>query len=532
MKGIHFLFIAIFTVFLCNISYAQSSNKTSTAPQASTQKQTSYKKELNKFTVHTLPISYKFSFDNINAPGKGKNMGLIGINFLPQWTNWLSAGVAGYGSVSGTQGGYFSLGIAGNVNSPTWHHFLLDANLFAGGGGGHSSSVGNGSVIRASAGFMYQFKYFNIGLHYSYFDFPSASTNSSQIGVDISIPDTLLFSNPFNLGRSIENLGQLKGLDGKYLTFSHNYLAVLGQAYFQSSGTKDTAGQKQDGTIGLLGIEGGHFFTPHWYASIQAAGALSGITNGYMDVLAGPGYRFDYGRYLSFTAQLNLGAGGGGKVDTGGGFLVEPNVGVIYRFTPHWGAWLTAGYLDAPSGNLSAMTLSLKALYLFDVAKITKDITPRTFPMAYFTDWRIRVGNQTIFNAKRSSGTTNGNVNLVNINVDRLLNQYVYLSGEGESAYSGKNVGGLAVGLLGVGIQTSMRRQWQIYGEVMAGAAGGGGLALGDGAIIQPKVGVSYFFTPYIGAQAAVGQMFSLNHDLNNTTLDLNLVFRFARLEH
>jgi hypothetical protein len=492
-----------------------------------------FAKTTKKFKLHQLPINYQFSFDNMKAPGHHKQMGLVGINFLPEWTSNFSAGVAGYGTISGSQGGFFALGITTQFQTSPWHHILLNANLFAGGGGGHSSEVGNGSMLRASAGVMYQFQYFNLGLHYSYITFPDGKKlRSSQIGFDISIPSHLLFSNPFNIGKTVSSTSQLNWFSHQdQLLFSHNYVAALGQLYFQESGTKNISGVKQDGTMKLIGVEAGHFFTPHWYALVKAAGAFAGGPNGYMDAMGGTGYRFDLTQFISLTAQLNLGMAGGGRVDTGGGFVMEPNVGVIYRFTPHWGAWVSGGYLDAPEGHLRAMTLTLKALYLFDTAKLGKQKTSAAFQTAQFNDWRVRVGNQTIFDAKRENSKTRDSVNLVNINIDRLINHYVYITGEGESAYNGKNVGGLAIGMFGLGLQTSMKRPWQFYVELMGGAAGGGGLAFGDGAIIQPKIGVAYFTNPYFGAQASIGQMFSLDHDLNSTTLDLSLVFRLASLE-
>src|SRR5205823_4768819 len=115
----------------------------------------------------------------------------------------------------------------------------------------------------------------------------------------------------------------------KFLTYQRNDFSLLVQAYIQKKGTLNVAGQVQDGTIGLVGAELDHYLTENFFWSIKSAGAFAGMPNGYMDVLGGVGYRFPFTSYnLAIVPQFFAGAGGGGNADTGGGILLQPQIGL------------------------------------------------------------------------------------------------------------------------------------------------------------------------------------------------------------
>lgn len=473
-----------------------------------------------QLSSRSLPIDYQLSYDAVKTQGQSRRMGLVGFKVLPQWTKYFGLGVAAYAPITGETGGFYAWGVAANLKTPQWHRAYLSASGFAGGGGGHSSGFGSGSILNGDIALMYDFRYFSLGLHYSYFYFPSVHKQSKQLGLTLSLPYTLLYENPRLMGQSYQS---------HFLSTSKNYMALIGQAYVQKKGTKNTAGETQDGTVKLVGLDVGHYFTGHWFGHLKFAGAFSGIPNGYMDVLAGPGYSYYLSPMISLNAALDMGTGGGGAVDTGGGFLWGPELGVTAHFSPHWGMGLSSGYLDAPGGRFSAWTFSGELMYWFDSAVLVQEVNDEV--KAYETVWRVRAGNETVFDAKRASDEHNDTLQLVNISVDRMITPYFYLTGQGASAYSGYHIGGLQIGMLGAGVQTSSLHALQLYGELLAGAAGGGGLDLGKGGVMQPKVGLSYYFTPYIGLQTDVGELYGLDSHFHSTTVGLNMVVSFGQLE-
>ena len=123
-------------------------------------------------------------------------------------------------------------------------------------------------------------------------------------------------------------------------------------------------------------------------------------------------------------------------------------------------------------------------------------------------------------------------MHLICVKFDKLLNNYIFLTGQAHSAYSGNYVGGYAAGLVGVGIQSKaiLNDKLKANAEILIGAGGGGHLAIGQGAIAQSVFGLTYNFNNYFGVRLSTGELFALKDDLNNDIIDLGLVINFATL--
>src|SRR3990167_5748101 len=106
----------------------------------------------NKLWLQKQSGFFRFSFDDVHMPMGLANTGLVGINYFAEITPLVYGGIGGYGSVTGTQGGLFVLGFAGGVHKEFFPHWWADAGLFVGGGGGRSSYVGGGLMLRPSLG--------------------------------------------------------------------------------------------------------------------------------------------------------------------------------------------------------------------------------------------------------------------------------------------------------------------------------------------------------------------------------------------
>ena len=482
--------------------------------------------------LNELSTIWRLSFDSIKMPDNDGSMGLLGFYYLAKVSPFINGGIVGYSAISGNQGGLFVLGIEGNIYHRLISKLWINYGLFVGGGGG-KVGTGNGSMIRSQIGLSYDFERFKVGAEYSYVSFPDSRIQGKQVGLSIAIPTKFYYTNPNFIGRTINDLNMLNHSSSN-IVFNRIYMGIIVKNYFQEVATKNTFGEVQDNTIWLTGFELGRFMTKNTYILLKTSGAFKGNPHGYMDFLAGIGYNYPFiPKYLSLTGKITAGSGGGGYVETGGGLLVETNIGLTLNFTPNIAMQIDGGYLNSPYGNLKAISLTSKLLYSIETASIAPTTRTKSAEGIYnFNTWAIRITNQVYKHPKRNQNIANDNVHLICVKFDKLLNKYIFLTGQAHSAYSGNYVGGYAAGLVGVGIQskTIFNDQVKANAEMLIGAGGGGHLAIGQGAIAQSVFGITYNFTNYFSLRMSTGKLFALKDDLNNDIIDLGLVINFATL--
>lgn len=113
---------------------------------------------------------------------------------------------------------------------------------------------------------------------------------------------------------------------------------------------------------------------------------------------------------------------------------------------------------------------------------------------------RVRAMNQTYLKASDQWRTreVDQSVNNLGFALDYFITPKIYLSGQGLAAYSG-NAGAYMTGLLGAGVQQPISRDWFLTAEGLVGAAGGGTMAKGNGAVWQLNAGfgVSHHREPF-----------------------------------
>ena len=394
---------------------------------------------------------FRVSFENqINMPAPIPKMGLLNLSYFADLSPILYAGFGGYGSVTGTQGGLFTLGFGAGAHYEILPHIWPDASIFIGGGGGKSSLTGGGLMIQPQAG-----------------------------------------------------------------------LATLNQI--------------QDQTIDLVGAEFDHYFSDKVFWWLKTSGAFAGIPNGYMDVLSGLGYHAEIcNGPFSIIPAIGIGAGGGGLVETGGGFLVNPLLGIEWSILPKYSARISSGYIWSPKGNFSVVPITAEVIYHLDLAHIqSEEATYHNNPTTYSIEgWRFQILQQSYFTPQRSLSNITSAIQLIGVQIDQIMLPWLFFSYQATGAYIGDHAGGYATGMIGPGIQTRSfaNNTLQAFANVLIGAGGGGGLALSGGAIIEPQVGLRYAFTSNIGLQASVGELKALRDNLNTPVLNIGLTSRFDTL--
>ena len=502
----------------------------------------------NPITIpNTLPINYRIDYLQLRIPDQTNSLGLLGLhaqitpfkNTLP----YFYSGLGGYGAVRGNNSGFFALGLESGIQYPFAYSWVLDSGLFLGTGGGHglSSSIGDGSFLESHLGLDYNFNYFLLGLafsHWQFFDGELNNLNDNQILLNLTIPTD--FSYWPGWASFQNNLFKNNFLNNNY-QFSKNYFSITSSFYFPhffNSQIKNISGEKLTSSIGLVGFEIGHYFKPTepYFIFLTFNGAVSGNKNGYAEALGGLGAEYDLYQNSPFylLSKISLGSGGGGDIDTGGGLIIKPELGLEYKPLDQLGIALTGTYLFSPGSSYQVWSLGLNLNYYFDLGylgSLENTLFKKTPDYFDFNHFRIRLGNQLYIHPQHEdlNNSNNLNINLLDLKLDFFCNKFIYLTGQTAFAYTG-NAAGYFSGLIGPGIQSASYHHTYIYAELLAGAAGGAGLDIGTGKMLEPLVGLGYQLTPAWSIYSSFGETLSPNNNLRTKTIDLGFAYGFSAL--
>ncbi|MDA9271973.1 hypothetical protein N9Q05_01140, partial [bacterium] len=321
----------------------------------------------------------------------------------------------------------------------------------------------------------------------------------------------------------------------RYLGSTQNYLAGMLRTYLPNQGVTTTGNQLMESHFEFVGFEVGHYFTDRVFLFFNMAGAFHGHQNGYADELLGLGYRLPLsGLPLDAIVKLGAGSGGGGGVNTGGGFIYEPMLGLEYHVTPKLGVELNVGYVQAPQSDFKGQEVGLLVKYYLSDAILGSvntgsNVNSPQESQSYFEPWRIRLLNQSYLKPYSETGVINPTMQLLGLDFDYYVAPCVYLTGQTAFAYVGQHTGGYFSGMLGLGGQTRPILNSHVSGfaEILGGTAGGAGLDIGQGALIEPVLGLNYRISDAWGLQASVGRLIALQGQFRSTTINAGVAYKF-----
>jgi hypothetical protein len=127
--------------------------------------------------------------------------------------------------------------------------------------------------------------------------------------------------------------------------------------------------------VSMYGLTRRHFFADDaseggmrgWYWGEAVYGAVAGRRGGYFEGGGVLGYQTalwrDSGRSLLADARLFSGAGGGGGVSEGGGWIVQPAAGLGMAWSPRVRTFAQAGYARFVNGDIQGWTWGLTLHY-------------------------------------------------------------------------------------------------------------------------------------------------------------------------
>ena len=416
------------------------------------------------------PLSINSAYESLSLPGN-RSMGMLGLGLNQELGRHFSAGVQTWSAVKGEHGGFITIGLDGAGHMPLTDGLDIEGGLFVGAGGGHGENTlsGGGLMLRTYAQLTLDAGALGrIGAGVSHVKFPNGSIRSTQPMASYTLP-----------------LASTTGKGGSLPTpLPKRQVSILGSDVKVGSSSRNTGGTKQE-EFRLVGMTFDNFIADEWYLRIEAAGGAGGNSAGYMQVLAGPGIQVPLCNRLDLDASVGIGGAGGGAVDTGGGLLYKASAGLQFFITKQLFAEASVGYLTSAEGSFKAVTPSLQLGSRFGGDRSGDSGSP--IPL------RVRMASQHYFKGSDNWRTQYGDQEIDNLGLqlDYFFSPAVYLTGEALAAYAGK-AGAYMTGLFGAGVQQDMAPSIFFDGEGLLGVAGGGGIAVGSGAVWQGNVGIGY----------------------------------------
>lgn len=499
-------------------SFTLLSQENNTIPQKQTQ----------KGFVNLDYISIKMPNDIFGNPEI--NMGLTGIHYNLWLNNSIYTGLGFYGSVLGKRGGLFTLGLNLGIKSKLTKNSFIDTGFHFGGGGGAGAPDGGGAFLLPHVNLGYQFKNFSTTLGYSYINFfDKGNINNTQLRLGIQVPLSFDYASYENKEKS-HTVEQLKTSDWnqksrRFSLMMHiNNLSPYGDSQF-------TDGKTLNGkTVRLAGFEINSYFSENWFVFFKADGAFHGIPSGYMDLFIGSGYHFSFNKNrTNILTKFGIGAGGGGGADTGGGFLIYPDISIEQKVVNNIYFTVNKGYLMNPNQHFTSSSLGFGLKYYTNQQGIQAPKNA-SFSSGKFKGVEVILGQEMYLNAKRISQPTE-NLHQIALQFNVFVSKNFYLAGHTSFANFG-NAGAYAEGIVGIGYQTKplLNNKLQFFSQVLAGAAGGGGIDTGQGLIFKPSIGANLKLNDKLSLRTSLGKVKAKGGALNSTSISFGLNYRISFL--
>ena len=472
----------------------------------------------------------KINFLSVDLPSTDPNIGLTGIHYNLFLNDWSYAGLGIYGAVAGNKGGFFTLGVNAGIKKYFNNNFFMDAGFHFGGGGGAGAPDGGGAFILPHVNFGYNFKNFSITSGWSYINFfDKGNIEGHQINFGLEIPLDYEYAT-YSSQEKIVDLDNLKksawnkNSSRNSLMFHLNNLSIEGDS-------QDTGGNKYNGeTIRLAGFELTSYINKNWFTFLKVDGAFDGIKAGYMDVFLGGGYHFSMNKNnTNILAKFGVGAGGGGGIDTKGGFLIYPDVSLEQRLFDDVYVSINKGFLMSPDSHFYTSSYGFGIKYYIDKNGIISK--EKTFTEGKFKGFEVIVKQDLYLDAKRDTNPTE-NLHQISLQLNLNLNKNVYVAGQTSFANFG-NAGAYAEGIVGLGIKSipMLNKTTIFFAQVLGGAAGGGDISTGEGLILKPSLGASYELTNSLNLRSALGYVKAKGGELSNPFFNLGITYNLAFLK-
>lgn len=468
------------------------------------------------------PAAVESNWTPMRLPN-GDRIALAGLSYLMAVDEEWGFGPSVYGAAQGNYGGLFTMGFTGQRRWRLSSSTHLAAGLYAGAGGGVGTDqvrFGGGLMLRPELSLRMEADSWYGGLALAHTRFPSGNISDTSLGLVLGRASNFASFSPSDAGK--------KGRASQRTGLGFDEIALQGGFAYPRSGTRDRSGKPSTGRIGFAGADLRQYIADGSWWGVEAAGAAQGGVDGYMEVLATAGQDWPlWGPKLRVGGQLGAGLAGGGNVDTGNGWLLR--AGPTLRWISPWGATvrLDGGLSYAPDGQFSTRFVRLGlALPLDQTPSIGSSFeqqagTVRTQQMfasyQYLPKVRFKDGSEDAI----------GQIAFV---MTRELTPSLYGVAQAGSAATGK-AGAYAYGLFGAGLQSpQLLGGARLGAELLAGVAGGGGVDVGSGALLQAE-GYAQWEREHLRVRAGWGQWRTMRNGAQTAQIfNLSVGYAFGSL--
>ena len=494
-------------IFLCGF-YSQSQEKKN-VPLKNTQK--------GFFAVDYLSVDMPTTDLGFNEI----HMGLMGIHYNLAFDKFYT-GLGMYGSVRGIRGGFFTLGVNAGFKNYLTDKVFIDTGIHFGGGGGAGAPDGGGAFILPHVNLGIQFKNFSFTTGYSYINFfDGGAIKSHQLHIGVQVPINL-YSATFVNSEKKFTINDLEPTDWNKKPKKVSFILHLNNLSVKKSGA--LVGK----TVRLAGFEFNSYINTNWFYFTKFDGAYDGIKAGYMNVLLGAGHHFYFNKNrTNILTKFGIGAGGGGGVDSQGGFLIYPDLSIEQQISNNTYLSINKGFLMSPNSYFKTSTIGIGIKYYSNINGISKNISSKN---KRFKGFEAIIKQETYFNAKRITDPTE-NLHQISLQLNYHLTKNMYLAGQTSFANFG-NAGAYAEGIVGFGLESNyfINNRINVFLQGLMGAAGGGNISTGEGFIIKPSIGLNYNINSNISIRSSGGYVKALGGELSNLFFNIGLSYRLAFL--
>jgi hypothetical protein len=468
----------------------------------------------------------KIDFLSIEMPDlKELNMGFTGIHYNLILNDWSYAGLGIYGAVSGTRGGFFTLGVNAGIKKYFGKDFYVDTGFHFGGGGGAAAPDGGGAFILPHFNLGYNFNKFSVNAGWSYVNFfDGGLIKGHQVNLGLEIPLDYDYAD-YEISENEYDFAALKKSDWNInskrtsLLFHVNNLKIKG----------NTQGINNGKTIRLAGFELASYLSKNWFAFLKVDGAFDGIKAGFMDVFLGGGYHLSFNKNnTNILAKFGAGAAGGGGIDTQGGFLIYPDISIEQKIFGDIYIAINKGYIMSLNSHFYTSSYGIGLKYYIDRNGIKAD---KKYVSGKFKGFEVITKHDIYFNAKRDTGIEE-NMHQISLQINFDLNKNIYVAGQTSFANFG-NAGAYGEGIVGFGARTNpiLKNKIILFSQALAGAAGGGGISTGQGLILKPSAGFHYILNNALSFRAAGGYIKAKGGELSNPFLNFGIKYHLSFLK-
>ncbi|MBV8035966.1 hypothetical protein [Roseateles sp.] len=471
------------------------------------------------------PAAIEGNWTRMKMPDGGRTA-FASISYLMALDDDWGFGPGFYGAAKGSYGGIFTVGFTGQRRWRLSSNTHLAASLYVGAGGGLSNEqmrFGGGLMLRPELSLRTEAGAWYSGVGISQIRFPSGNVKSG-VGLAFTLGRAMDFSSfsPADAGQP--------GRATRRTGLGFDEISLVGGFESPSGSSLTRSGAPYAGKVGKAGADLRQYIAEGSWWGFEAAGAAKGGVDGYMEVLGQIGQ--DWGLFgsprLRVGGQLGLGLGGGGNVDTGNGWLLR--AGPTLRWITPWGPSLRidVGRTHAPSGSYSANFLRAALSMPLDQRPnwTVGDDAGGTVRVQQLGASVMHLPRVRFKDGRREA------VSHLAVNLSREFSPWLYGAAQAGSAAAG-SAGAYSFGLFGLGLQSRpLLGDMRVGAEWLVGAAGGGGVKVGGGAVTQAELWAQWPVGERLRLRAGVGEFRTMRGaDQSTPLLHLALSYAYGTLQ-